>query len=265
MQVFKINDDGTTTELKSKGPVKDILEELECYVIVADGVKKVYLWKGIKSSVRKKFIGAKRSQEIRGQVGMHYAVTPLDQGDEEPEFIKLIGGKTTEGIAKGVDASDLDERATTPTSKASATSSTSSSSGNQGPLYRGSGSMQTLTTDLSEGDFEGIVQKLDESELPPGFEREIIIIGNHAYSVVEKVQTFLGKKQVEKVMEKVGTIPDGIFFAEDYTPRIFSENGKIMAIEFLKQVGGRSSSSKPKNKKTALDDQIKNQLIKKKK
>jgi cell division protein YceG involved in septum cleavage len=265
MQVFKINDDGTTTELKSKGPVKDILEESECYVLVADGVKKVYLWKGQKSSVRKKFIGAKRSQEIRGQVGMHYAVTPLDQGDEEPEFIKLIGGETTEGIAKGVNASDLDERATAPTSKASGPPSSSSSSGNQGPLYRGSGTMQTFAADLPQEDFEKIVQKLDESELPPGFERELIIIGNHAYSVVEKVQTFLGKRQVEKVMEKVGTIPEGIFFAENYTPRIFSQNGKIMAIEFLKQGGSSASPSKPKNTKKALDDQIKNQLTTRKK
>ncbi len=265
MQVFKINDDGTTTELKSKGPVKDILEESECYVLVADGIKKVYLWKGQQSSVRKKFIGAKRSQEIRGQVGMHYAVTPLDQGDEDLEFIKLIGGKTTEGIAKGIDESDLDERATAPISKSSSPPRISSSGGNQGPLYRGAGSMQTFTADQTQIDFEKIMEKLDESELPPGFERELIIIGNHAYSVVEKVQTFLGKKQVEKVMEKVGTIPEGIFFAKDYTPRIFSENGKIMAIEFLKQVGGGANPSKQINRKKTLDDQIKSQLIKKKK
>ncbi|TXT65691.1 MAG: hypothetical protein BAJALOKI1v1_390011 [Promethearchaeota archaeon] len=256
--------------MQTEGPIKDILEETECYVLVADSVKKVYLWKGIQSSVRKKFIGAKRSQEIRGQVGMHYAVTPLDQGDEEDEFIKLVGGKTTDGIAKGVSEEDLDKMAAPP----SPTANTSSGSGasrpipsnrNQGPLYTGASSMQAFTADESQVNFEQIMQKLEEHELPPGFERELIIIGNHAYSVVEKVQTFLGKKQVEKVMEKVGTIPEGIFFAQDYSPRILSENGQIIAIEFLKQTGEDSKSTSQPSTKKALDNQIKDQLIKKKK
>ena len=77
--MFLINPDGTTTELTSEGPIKDVLKTDECYVLVADDVRKVYLWKGVKSSVRSKFIGAKRSQEIRGQVGMHYAVVPVDE------------------------------------------------------------------------------------------------------------------------------------------------------------------------------------------
>jgi cell division protein YceG involved in septum cleavage len=270
MQVFKINDDGTTTEISTDGPIKDVLDESESYVLVADSEKKVYLWKGQKSSVRSKFIGAKRSQEIRGQVGMHYAVKPLDQGEEEPEFIKLVGGKTTEGIAKAIDAEDLDAKASgqgRALGKGPASASKSSSSGgNQGPLYKGASSMQSFTADQSQLDFEKIMKKLEEYELPPGFERELIIIGNHAYSIVEKVQTFLGKKQVEKVMEKVGTIPEGIFFAEDYSPRILSENGKIIAIEFLKETGGKSSQSKQSDKKEkGLNDQIKDQLVKKKK
>ncbi|MBY9021661.1 MAG: hypothetical protein KGD67_11425, partial [Candidatus Lokiarchaeota archaeon] len=90
------------------------------------------------------------------------------------------------------------------------------------------------------------------------YERELIIIGNYAYSVVEKVQSFLGKKQSEKAIEKVGSIPEGVFFAEDYSPRILSENGRIVAIEFLKQIeGGSKSTSK---KKSILQDQINKQL-----
>lgn len=69
LQVFLINPDGTTTELSTDGPIKNVLKTDESYVIVADDVRKVFLWKGITSSVRSKFIGAKRSQEIRGQVG----------------------------------------------------------------------------------------------------------------------------------------------------------------------------------------------------
>ena len=103
-QLFLINPDGTTSELTTEGPIKDILKTDECYVLVADDLRRVYLWKGVKSSVRSKFIGAKRSQEIRGQVGMHYAVVPLDEGEEEGDFIKMIGGRTEAGIAALLEA-----------------------------------------------------------------------------------------------------------------------------------------------------------------
>ena len=94
---------------------------------------------------------------------------------------------------------------------------------------------------------EEILQKLEEIKIPDGFERELIIIGDLAYSVVEKVQTFLGKRQVTKEISRVGAIPEGVFFAEDYSPRILSENGKILAIEILKRTGAKKRKPLPKD------------------
>jgi len=86
-------------------------------------------------------------------------------------------------------------------------------------------------------DFQYIMKKLEEIQIPSGFERELIIIGNHAYGVVEKIQQFLGKRQVTKEISKVSAIPEGIFFAKDYSPRILTEDNKILAVEFLKRTG----------------------------
>lgn len=284
-QVFKINMDGTTTEITTDGSIKDILKTDECYVIVSDEFRKVYLWKGIESNVRAKFIGAKRSQEIRGQVGMHYAVVPQDEGEEESEFLKIIGGKTEGGIAKEIKADEAPAARSTiqtapavhplrekdpfgpprPAEGMNIAGSRDRASQNTGPLYTGQESFTTLMQDESHVNFEQIMQKLEEIKIPDGFEREIIIIGNHAYSVVEKVQTFLGKKEVTKEISKVGAIPEGIFFAENYSPRILSENGKILAIEFLKRSEGEGGSPIHfKSKKEILKDQIKSQLETKK-
>ncbi|MFW9947301.1 MAG: hypothetical protein ACFFDX_10790 [Candidatus Odinarchaeota archaeon] len=280
-QVFKINMDGTTSELKTEGSIKDILKTEECYVVVSDEVRKVYLWKGVESNVRSKFIGAKRSQEIRGQVGMHYAVVPQDEGEEESEFLKLIGGKTEGGIAKEIKADEkpkvraapavhpLREKdpfgAPRPAEGMNIAGSRDRASQNTGPLYTGKESLASLMQDETHVNFEQIMQKLEEIKIPDGFERELIIIGNHAYSVVEKVQTFLGKKEVSKEISKVGTVPEGVFFAEDYSPRILSEDGKILAIEFLKRAGGpKGTSIEYKSKKEILKDQIKTQLESKK-
>lgn len=281
LQVFLINPDGTTTELSTKGPIKDLLKTDESYVIVADDVRKVFLWKGITSSVRSKFIGAKRSQEIRGQVGMHYAVVPLDEGDETPEFLNIIGGKTEAGIAKeikeekaarpipsaggggGGGGHPLREKpifsAPEPAEGMNIAGSKARSAQNVGPLYTGQ-ETQYFQEDLKIN-FDQIMAKLEEIKIPDGYEREMIIIGNHAYSVVEKTKVFLGEKQVEKVIEEIGTIPEGIFFAANYSPRVLSESGKILAIEFLKRVGGISNQRVEfKDKKKILKNQIKAQL-----
>jgi hypothetical protein len=276
-QVFKINPDGTTTEITTQGPIKDVLNTEDCYVLVADDIRKVFLWKGISSNVRSKFIGAKRSQEIRGQVGMHYAVVPQDEGEEDPDFIQIIGGKTEGGIAKEIRAEEsvaggvapsihpLREKdpfgIPEPAEGMNIAGSKDRSAQNSGPLYRGPESMTSMMADETHANFEQIMQKLEEIKIPDGFEREIIIIGNHAYSVVEKVQTFLGKKEITKEISKVGNIPEGVFFAEDYSPRILSENGRILAIEFLKRIGGPTDAKvEYKSKKEILKDQIKSQL-----
>ena len=278
LQCFLIQGDGTTEELSTEGPIKDLLKSDECYVIVADDVRKVYLWKGVNSNVRSKFIGAKRSQEIRGQVGMHYSVDALDEGEETPEFITLIGGKTEAGIAKEIKAEKpapvnapsvhpLREKdpfgVPQPAEGMNIAGSRERALENTGPLYRGTESLSAFMKEEGTINFEEIMRKLEEIKMPDGFERELIIIGNHAYSVVEKVQNFLGKKEVTKEISKVGAIPEGVFFAEDYSPRILSEDGKILAIEFLKRIGGTVDAKvEYKSKKEILKDQIKSQLEK---
>lgn len=275
LQVFIVNADGTTNELTSEGAVKDVLKTQECYIIVADEVKKVYLWKGVSSSVRSKFIGAKRSQEVRGMVGMNYAVVPTDEGEEEQDLIRLIGGRTSAGIAKEIkeepgapaasSAPSGGKPAFEPPSPAAGMSVAGSrqrAAQNQGPMYTGQ-AITAAEPDESQANFQQIMQKLEEIQVPPGYERELIIVGSHAYAIVEKVQTFLGQKKVEKVIERVGSIPEGIFFAEGYSPRVLSENGKILSIEFLKRLGPAQAAAAPvehKDKRQILKDQIKVQL-----
>jgi len=279
-QVFKILPDGNTEEIKTEGSIKDILKAEECYILVSDEYRKVYLWKGVNSNVRSKFIGAKRSQDIRGQVGMHFGVVPLDEGDEEPDFLKLIGGKTEVGIAQEIKIEASPAKVTAPAihplkdkdpfgvPKPAAGMNIAGSrdrrSDNTGPLYTGKESFAAFTQDETHVNFDEIMQKLEEIKIPDGYERELIIIGAHAYSVVERVQTFLGKKQVSKEISRVGAIPEGVFFAEDYSPRVYSENGKILAIEFLKRTSGPMDAKVEfKSKKEILKDQIKTQLERK--
>ena len=66
------------------------LKTEECYIIVVDETRKIYLWNGLKSSVRSKFIGTRQAQVISDQVGADYSIIPLDEGQEDSESLKLF-------------------------------------------------------------------------------------------------------------------------------------------------------------------------------
>lgn len=267
MQLFLIEGTGETKELKSEDtdkPIKDMLESAECYIAVDDDARVVYLWKGEESRVRSKFIGAKKSQEVRGQVGLNYKVVPIDEGDEPPEFLTIIEQNTTEGFAKEIREEgegpaflkDVDtSSAPKPGSGKTAApprrvmgAPTYVSEENTGPLYKGGDSGSTATATPAQAaepaaDFEKILQTLEGLEIPDGYEREMIIVGNQTYSIVEKVQVFLGNKTVKREMEPIGSLPEGVFFAEGYAPRVICENSKVLAIEFLKRLDGAPKKS----------------------
>ena len=76
VQIFVVEPTGETEELGIGGDqcVRDFLSTNDVFIIVDDDSKRVWLWKGQNSRIRSKFIGAKKSQEVRGQVGLAFKV-----------------------------------------------------------------------------------------------------------------------------------------------------------------------------------------------
>ncbi len=70
---------------------KEYPKTYEVYIIINNHHKRaIWLWKGTESSVRKKFIGAQTSQDLRGKIGLDYSVVPINEGKEPSDFFKLI-------------------------------------------------------------------------------------------------------------------------------------------------------------------------------
>ena len=88
LEIFSVLKTGETTYLKTP-TVKDALKNELVLLIIDDDTRLIWLWKGNKCSVAKKFIGARISQEVRGGRGLMYKVIPVDQ-DEEPDEFKVI-------------------------------------------------------------------------------------------------------------------------------------------------------------------------------
>ena len=249
MQIFLVKGNGEVHEIKSNAPIKTLLDKKESHILCDDVSRVVYLWKGSECSVRSKFIGANKLQEIRGQVGLNYKSISMDEDevDDYPDFLSAIEQSRTDGFAKEI-IEDMElkfEIGGGPSKPRSPYASVvgSSSKYNQkiqqsGPLYTGSQAVPSTGSGsqaaVSHEDLDKIIDSLDEAGIPDGFHREMVIMGNTAYSVSEKVQVFLGKKQVEHILEPISSLPEGIFLAEGYTPRILVEGKTIIAIEFLK-------------------------------
>jgi len=304
MQLFVIRPDGEVHTVNTSDPIRNLLDPTQCYIISDDQNRQIYLWKGSNSSVRLKFIGASKSQEIRGQVGMHYKVIALDEGEEAeyPDLFERLDEAPTTGFAQEIrEENDLkwDPGTTTtpkpatprPTPKPSAQPAVKPAAKKAAPAparnqsLRGfsptgggdtDGAVQVMSSggkinqskplwtgesspsSASMGghgqsaepklDFKKIMETLESLQIPEGYEREMIIIGNYAYSIVEKKSSFLGETKVDKIMEKIGSLPEGLFFAQGYAPRVLCENQKVVAIEFLKKTGASGTKLKAMSK-----------------
>ena len=252
MQLFKVIGTGEVHEILDEGPIKDLMLPTESYILADNEARIVFLWKGMECSVRSKFIGANKLQEVRGQVGLNYRSISMDadEQDDYPEFLEAIENPRADGFAKeiredmelqfAVEKSSAAPKAKTYGQVMSSKQNFNSSIQQSGPMYKGGdvsvgGSSGGKAKSFSKAELDKIIETLDEEGIPDGYEREMVIMGDKAYSVAEKVQTFLGKKQVEKVLEPISSLPEGIFFAEGYIPRVLVEDKIVVAVEFLKK------------------------------
>jgi len=290
MQLLIIRNDGEVHEITTEKTIRETLSPSESYILSSDETKTIWLWKGSMTSVRSKFIGATKSQEVRGQVGMHYKVVPVDEGAEPQELLDFFSEKPKPGFAKeireenplqfeipGVNSPSKLKSTTKPrgadkfpqpanlgsvgsvakTNGAKPVMGSKKPAGNQGPLYTGDSS--GFEQPQEKANFKEIMETLEGLEVPNGYERELIIIGNQAFSIIEKKVTFLGTSKVEKSMERIKSLPEGVFFAHGYAPRVLCENQIVLAIELLKKTeedpkSGSSGGKTPQKLKPKTKD-----------
>ena len=102
---FTVNDDGSLTPCDVSS-----LEELQnnaVYIIVDEGVRKIFIWKGEEAPVRRKFISAKAAQQMRQeQYGMVYRIDSLDPGIEGKDFLAIFGEIPSKDISSDADKAE---------------------------------------------------------------------------------------------------------------------------------------------------------------
>ena len=92
---WKVEDDGNLQEVSGFNGEDD-----EVYIVAIESIRKLFLWKGNSSPIRRKFIGSRSMNDLRKtEYGFHYNVVVVEQGDEPDEFRRGVGGESLSSIS----------------------------------------------------------------------------------------------------------------------------------------------------------------------
>ncbi|MHA1804138.1 MAG: hypothetical protein ACTSU4_06330 [Promethearchaeota archaeon] len=100
--VFGISETGERVRLAvSEEELENILHPEEVFIIVKEELRRIYIWKGAKSPVRKRFISSRIAsalqEELVKEAAFHRCkIVSVDQGDEVEEFLRAFGLKSME-------------------------------------------------------------------------------------------------------------------------------------------------------------------------
>jgi hypothetical protein len=105
---WSVEDDGTLTPV-SLSSMSDLAND-SVYIIVDENARKIFMWKGEKAPVRRKFISAKAAQQMRQEkYGMVYRIESLDPELEGADFLAIFGATPApkEAVAPAASESEV--------------------------------------------------------------------------------------------------------------------------------------------------------------
>ena len=97
MKFYQVLEDGTLDEENAFKP-----DSMRVIILVDDQFKRIFLWKGANSGIKKKFIGSRAAAELRKTYyGFAYRLSVIEEGDETQEFeftVKRSRGEADVGV-----------------------------------------------------------------------------------------------------------------------------------------------------------------------
>lgn len=216
MSLFIIESTGELNECNDK---EKALQSSNVLIVISHDQKKVFTWIGSQASPHSKFACARESSRVRMELG--YRIANLEEAHTTDEFLKAIDEVT--GSSVGVSIKPKPQPRPTPTTQPKA--QLKAHSRTKETMGSKSESLKTQKSKLliDEIDLDELFTKL--GTLPPIEDkiRDYVLIANTLYISPDAVEG--------EDYEIMKSLPDGAFVAEDYIPRLYVEDGKILAVE----------------------------------
>ncbi len=282
--VYELDDSGEKMRLDMEEEhLEENLHPEQVLVIIREDLRRIFIWKGPKSPVRKRFISSRVAQalqeELMKDARYHRCkIVSVDAGDEPAEFLnafKLQSMEVTERLAdmryvrniereRGAQATISDVSPKAPqaqteeeyfspalqdTSNEVVVSSFSASTPKpsikpQKPSITKSTQVSKPTT-LSTEHEKIIKEKLLKTEVSNEYKRLNLILGHTLYAAVSKIATVFGKEVEETEWEPVKNVPKGMIELDKHMLRVYfdEEKGIVEAVEVLEKIKNPTSNS----------------------
>ena len=239
---------------------QNVLDPNQVLIIVKEGLRRIYIWKGVNSHVRKKFIASRIAAELQNDlvVAAHFhrcKIISVDQGDEPNDFLRAFSFTAVE-VPKLLDRNSQEFKQihsiSTPTAPELDRKKVHSW---KGPPPSFKGKKASLTTTQAETkrtkeepkktvkypktDDKEIIEKIVKNNVPADLKRQNIILGNfQIYGAAIKKAKIFGKEVEEVEWEPVNSLPEGIIELTDRTLRIYVDDTSktIEGIEILQKL-----------------------------
>ena len=282
--VYDLENSGEKKKLDiNQEELQNHLNPEQVLIIIREDLRRIFIWKGSKSPVRKRFISSRVAQELQKnlQHDSRYhrcKIVSIDQGDELQEFLNAFKlesmevkerlpdmhyirnferdrmKKVEEGFQKSVSI-EIDEDYYSPVFDNREGEVIMSSFSDSNLLNK----IKTVSVkpekavsvndvqkalDLNKEEKDNIKEKILAKEIPDNYERQNLILGYTLYGAVSKTTEVFGKSVTDIVWEEVKKFPKGMLELDDNKLRVyFNENKGI--VEAIEVLKLKTNQSKP--------------------
>lgn len=278
--VFELDNSG---EKKKLGITEEELQTNmnpdQVLVIIREDLRRIFIWKGPKAPVRKRFISSRVAQELQEELRAdsryhRCKIVSVDAGDEPNEFLQAFQlesmevterlpdmryvrnierdkGMVTKSTIIARDQKEGKEEYFSPilqdTGSKVVMSSLSESISK--PIAKAPVQQPLLTRSslsLSKDEQKQIKDKILKTEIPSNYKRLNLILGHTLLAAVSKKAKVFGEELEETDWEPVTQVPKELIELNNHVLRIYSNKAKgiVEAVEVLEKDGPPKSASK---------------------
>jgi hypothetical protein len=256
---------------------QNILNPHQVLVIVKEDLRRIYIWKGVNSHVRKKFIASRIASELQNDLVVkgHFhrcKIISVDQGDEPLEFMRVFG-------LEPVKLPEVLERDSEEFRQIHATTIKEVSEISDKAVHKWTGPPPVMNDETeipvevkkeeeektiyefkpsfkpTKLDNKNMLEKIVNNKVPTNFKRQNLLLGNfQIYGAVVKKAKVFGEEVEEVEWEPVNSVPEGPIELKDRTIRLYTngKSGTIEGIEILQKL----DTPKIVRKVTEIKDEI---------
>ncbi len=296
---YTLENDGTHKEVDvEEESIEESLNPDDVLLFVKQDLRRIWIWKGSKAPVRKRFISsrvaARIQEEIRRESGRHLKIVSVDAGDEPIEFLSTFNLESMEinekmndmvyirnierdrlkeeEIKKTIQKSKSEEEYWSPIlDQSEGDVPVMSGVSPSAPTSRRSAPQPTAYTPKTQSEHTekqdlAIIDEILQTDPPKGLQRMNIIIGHRLYSPSKIISEVFGETVETENWEVVPNLPKDIIDFSTTQIRVFTDKktGEIRGTVIYKKipVTNKTSKTEPDDKTSPKPEKTKRELPK---